>query len=122
MLAKLAYTPPSCAGSMWMFSWRSRCWSIRDDDTRGVTAIDRLAARLTDALGGAGVLERPKGDSHGDLATNVAMRNAKAEGRPPRELAEEYVEKAIALDDVESAEIAGPGFLNLRLADPFFLA
>ena len=68
------------------------------------------------------VLERPKDASHGDFATNVAMRNAKAEGRPPRELAEEYAEKAIALDDVESAEIAGPGFLNLRLADPFFLA
>jgi len=87
-----------------------------------VTTTDRLAARLTDILGIEVELERPKDPSHGDFATNIAMRTAKAAGRPPRELAEEYAAKVVSLDEVAGAEVAGPGFINLRLADPFFLA
>ena len=86
-----------------------------------MTTTDRLAARLTDALGIEVELERPKDASHGDFATNVAMRNAKVAGRPPRELAEEYAARAVALPEIDAAEVAGPGFLNLRLADPFFI-
>jgi arginyl-tRNA synthetase len=73
-------------------------------------------------VAGAGVeLERPKDPSHGDFATNVAMRSAKSLGRNPRELAQELAERVVALDEVVSAEVAGPGFLNLRVADSFFL-
>ncbi|HEX3805934.1 MAG TPA: arginine--tRNA ligase [Gaiellaceae bacterium] len=85
------------------------------------SAVDRLAARVSEALGTEVALERPKDPTHGDFATNVAMRNAKPLGRPPRELAEEYAAKAVELDEVESAEVAGPGFLNLRVVDAFFL-
>ena len=83
--------------------------------------IARLAARLSEVTGAEVELERPKDPSHGDFATNVALRSAKAAGRPPRELAEELAAKALELDEVESAEVAGPGFLNLRLADGFFV-
>jgi arginyl-tRNA synthetase len=83
--------------------------------------VERLAARIGDALGSPVELERPKDPANGDFATNVAMRSAKNLGRPPRELAAEFAEKAGALDEIESAEVAGPGFLNLRLSDRFFL-
>jgi arginyl-tRNA synthetase len=85
------------------------------------SAVDRLAARVSKAVGGEVELERPKDPAHGDFATNVAMRSAKAIGRSPRELAQELAEKVVELDEIESAEVAGPGFLNLRVGDRFFL-
>ncbi|HXK16049.1 MAG TPA: arginine--tRNA ligase [Gaiellaceae bacterium] len=85
------------------------------------SAVERLAARVGEAVGAEVELERPKDPAHGDFATNVAMRSAKAIGRPPRELAQELAEKVVALDEIESADVAGPGFLNLRVGDRFFL-
>jgi arginyl-tRNA synthetase len=83
--------------------------------------VERLAARIGAVAGMEVELERPKDPTHGDFATNVAMRTAKQVGRPPRELAQELADKVVDLDEVESAEVAGPGFLNIRVADPFFL-
>jgi len=85
------------------------------------SAVERLAARVGEAVGAEVELERPKDPAHGDFATNVAMRSAKAIGRPPRELAQELAEKVVELDEIESADVAGPGFLNLRVGDRFFL-
>ena len=85
------------------------------------SAVERLAARIGEALGTDVELERPRDSSHGDFATNVAMRAARSLGRPPRELAKEYAAKAAELDEIASAEVAGPGFLNLRVDDAFFL-
>jgi arginyl-tRNA synthetase len=85
-------------------------------------AVARLAARVSAAVGGEVELERPKDAANGDFATNVALRRAKEAGRPPRELASELAEQIAALDDVSAVDVAGPGFLNLRLADSFFLA
>jgi arginyl-tRNA synthetase len=82
--------------------------------------VERLAERITEAVGEAVELERPKDPSHGDFATNAALRSAKSLGRPPRELAQELAARIAGLDEVESAEVAGPGFVNLRLADSFF--
>ena len=62
-------------------------------------------------------VEPPRDTSHGDLSTNAAMVLAKGAGMNPRALAELLVPKLAALDDVASAEIAGPGFINLRLTD-----
>ncbi len=63
-------------------------------------------------------LERPRDPSHGDWSTNAALVLSGRLGRPPREIAEEIVRH---LDQeaagVESTEVAGPGFLNFRLAD-----
>lgn len=65
------------------------------------------------------LLERPKVAAHGDVATNVAMQLAKPARRNPRELAQAIVDALMAqpgaADLVESAEIAGPGFINLRV-------
>jgi arginyl-tRNA synthetase len=85
------------------------------------TAVERLAARIGEALGTEVELERPKDPSHGDFATNVALRSAKAIESSPRALAQEYAEKIEALDDVFSAEVAGPGFINVRVSDAFLL-
>jgi arginyl-tRNA synthetase len=85
------------------------------------SAVQRLAAQVSEVAGTEVELERPKDPTHGDFATNVAMRSAKAIGRQPRELAQELAAKVVELPEIESAEVAGPGFLNLRLADRFFL-
>jgi arginyl-tRNA synthetase len=81
-----------------------------------VRAIETLEAALGEAAGTAVVLERPSDAAHGDYATNVAMRLAGARRQAPRTIAEELVEQAAALPQVERAEIAGPGFVNLWLA------
>lgn len=67
-------------------------------------------------------VEPPRDASHGDLATNAAMVLAKPTGQNPRVLADRL---ALALrDDVDvaAAEVAGPGFVNLRLKDGFWQA
>ena len=85
------------------------------------TAVERLAARVGEAVGAEVELERPRDPAHGDFATNVAMRSARAIGRSPRDLAQELALKVIELDEIESADVAGPGFLNLRVGDRFYL-
>jgi arginyl-tRNA synthetase len=62
-------------------------------------------------------VEPPRDASHGDMATNAAMVLAKPAAMPPRTLAELLSAKLGALDEVASVEIAGPGFINLRLTD-----
>ena len=61
------------------------------------------------------VLERPKQAEHGDYACNVAMQLARSLKRKPRELAEALVAALPTSAWLYSAEIAGPGFINLRL-------
>jgi arginyl-tRNA synthetase len=65
-------------------------------------------------------LERPRDPAHGDIACNVAMQLAKPLKKNPRELAQAIVASVRAnpagKELVESAEIAGPGFINLRIA------
>ena len=60
-------------------------------------------------------VERPRNPEHGDYATNLALQVAKKAGMNPRELGQKLAD-ALANDPaIESAEIAGPGFINLRL-------
>ncbi|MEC5215248.1 arginyl-tRNA synthetase [Actimicrobium sp. GrIS 1.19] len=66
------------------------------------------------------VLERPRDPSHGDVACNIAMQLAKPLKKNPRELAQQLV-AALMADParsglIDAVEIAGPGFINLRLA------
>lgn len=70
-------------------------------------------------------VEPPKQAAHGDFAVNVAMVLQKLEGKPPRAIAEAVVGKLTdgsitSADVIASAEIAGPGFINLRLKDKAF--
>jgi arginyl-tRNA synthetase len=66
------------------------------------------------------VVEAPRDVTHGDLATNAAMVLSKPAGMKPRDLAELLVPKLTAHHEVTSAEIAGPGFINLRLTEAFW--
>ena len=72
---------------------------------------------LAESLGPDVVLERPSDPTHGDYATNAALQLARAHRRPPRELAAELAEHAASLAAVDRAEVAGPGFVNLFVAD-----
>ena len=70
----------------------------------------------TSVLPEAVTVERPRNPEHGDYATNVALQVAKKAGVNPRELAEWLAEALAKSDAIDVAEIAGPGFLNIRLA------
>jgi len=60
-------------------------------------------------------IEPPRDPAHGDMATNAAMVLAKEAGRKPRELADAIAEKLRADDLIEKVDVAGPGFINLKL-------
>ena len=62
-------------------------------------------------------VEPPRDASHGDLATNAAMVLAKPAGMNPRALAEALSAKLSALDEVAAVDVAGPGFINMKLTD-----
>ncbi|MFD5600163.1 arginine--tRNA ligase [Leucobacter sp. NPDC058333] len=78
---------------------------------------DIVAARGSDAVVSEQdtQVERPKNRDHGDWASNAAMKFAKRIGVNPRELAEEIVTRAVEIDGVAKAEVAGPGFINITL-------
>ncbi|HEX3769639.1 MAG TPA: arginine--tRNA ligase [Polyangiaceae bacterium] len=95
-----------------------------------MTVADRVRASITSTLealvragelppavleGSAWVIERPKRPEHGDLATNVAMVLTKKAGQPPRAIAEKLAKGLAGSDVISAAEVAGPGFVNLRL-------
>ncbi len=85
--------------------------------------IDTLTAMvadgtLPDGLDFANVtVEPPRDPLHGDMATNAAMVLAKPAGQKPRDIAEALAARLSADSRVASAEVAGPGFLNLRLGN-----
>jgi len=83
-------------------------------------AIQRLEAELERLAGAPVALERPSRSEHGDYATNVALRLAPGNGKPPREVAESLAREAAELAEVERAEVAGPGFVNLFLAPSWY--
>ena len=83
--------------------------------------VASLAAAIGELAGHEVELERPKAADHGDLATNVALRTAAAARRPPRELAQELADRIARLPAVERTEVAGPGFVNLWLADAWYV-
>ena len=91
-----------------------------------MTAQERIVSAVAAALGRLGVeatpadvhLERPQRPEHGDWSTNAALVLAKAHGRNPRELAAELAAALSAEppEHVEAVEVAGPGFVNFKLA------
>ncbi|AGT88341.1 arginine--tRNA ligase [Amycolatopsis mediterranei] len=82
------------------------------------SAVQVLAARGIDdaVLPEQVTIERPRNPDHGDYATNLALQVAKKAGLKPRDFAEALAAAVSADDGVASAEVAGPGFLNFRLA------
>lgn len=76
-------------------------------------ALDQGKLELEEVPSAA--LERPRDDSNGDWASTVGMRCAKQAKKNPREIAQIIVDALPANDLIESVEIAGPGFINIRL-------
>jgi arginyl-tRNA synthetase len=75
--------------------------------------VQRLEGRLSEVAGAPVELDRPSDPAHGDYATNVALQRAPQHRLPPREFAAELAERVAELEEIERAEVAGPGFLNL---------
>src|ERR1700710_1025461 len=69
----------------------------------------------TAALPAAITVERPRNPEHGDYASNLVLQVAKKVGATPRELAGWLADALAAADGIASVEVAGPGFINLRL-------
>lgn len=67
-------------------------------------------------------VEPPRDPAHGDVATNAAMVLAKTAGMAPRAFAEKLAARLKNEADIVAAEVAGPGFINLRIADSFWQA
>jgi arginyl-tRNA synthetase len=65
-------------------------------------------------------IDVPKDPAHGDLASNLALVLARSEGRPPRQIAEVLARGLPRSEDVAAVTVAGPGFLNFRLAPRFW--
>ena len=80
---------------------------LKDKDG-GVVDVSRIA------------VEPPRDASHGDLAINAAMVLAKPTGQNPRVLAERLAEELRKDKDIAAVDVAGPGFVNLRLTDGFW--
>ncbi len=90
-----------------------------DIRTAVIESLDAMVAEgdLPPGLNyGPVAVEPPRDAAHGDMATNAAMVLGKASGKVPRDLATGLAEKLAADPRIETAEVAGPGFLNLRLA------
>jgi arginyl-tRNA synthetase len=89
---------------------------VRNLVVAALTDLAGSGALPSEVAGAAFSVERPKRPEHGDLATNVALAVQKIAKKPPRELATLLSERLSREPDVKSVEIAGPGFLNLRLS------
>ncbi|MFM8828488.1 MAG: arginine--tRNA ligase, partial [Actinomycetota bacterium] len=87
-------------------------------------ALAREASEVAGAADAVAMLEPPANAEFGDLATNVAMTLAKQARRNPREIADDLVARIGSADGlagyVQSAEVAGPGFINLTLSPSWF--
>ncbi|NQZ74055.1 MAG: arginine--tRNA ligase, partial [Dinoroseobacter sp.] len=85
---------------------------------RVVQALDDMASQgqLPEGLNLTAVtVEPPRDPAHGDMATNAAMVLAKGAGQKPRDIATTLAEHLLKDELIDAADVAGPGFLNLRL-------
>jgi arginyl-tRNA synthetase len=95
-----------------------------DIRTLVIEALGAMAAEgaLPEGLDFSAVaVEPPRDPAHGDMATNAAMALAKAAGRKPRDIADALAPRLATDPRVTEAQIAGPGFINLRLAPSAWL-
>jgi len=80
-----------------------------------LAGLPALADAVAD-LAIEGTVERTRDPSHGDFASNVAMRLAKPARMSPRDIAGKIIEHLAASDQIDKVEIAGPGFINFHLS------
>ena len=84
--------------------------ALLDSIDSGALALDPQAVPETVKV------ERPRNRDHGDWATNVAMQLAKRAGMNPRDFAALLAEELREHDGIDGVDVAGPGFINIRLA------
>ncbi len=84
---------------------------------RGIDDLQLVKDFPADLLRAGLTVERPRDPLHGDLSTNAAMVLAKLSGTHPRQLAEKLADGLAKLEDVAAVDVAGPGFINIRLTD-----
>ena len=90
-------------------------------ETLAQNVLDAARAAMDEAGLDSGVLpettsvERPRNPEHGDYASNICLQVAKRVGKAPRELAELVTARLSGVAGVAAVEVAGPGFLNIRL-------
>ena len=93
---------------------------INEQVTKGIQEAIISAGLVTSEEMPSIVLEVPKDKNHGDLATNAAMQLTRIAKKNPRMIAEQIIEHLNLSDaGIESAEIAGPGFINFRLTKSY---
>lgn len=99
---------------------------LPEQSSQLLAALKQAAQVLAPEVEPALTLERPKVAAHGDIASNLAMQLAKPIARAPRELAKLIIDHVMADPQaqilIESAEVAGPGFINFRLSQVALLA
>jgi arginyl-tRNA synthetase len=119
-LAALAEIAKVCRSA---YDTAMNIFAIFEDRIRGVLEELRADGTLpSDSRLDGFLVEPPREAAHGDLATNAAMVLAKAARKNPKELAASIVKRLRESQDVETAEIAGPGFINLTLKPDFWPA
>ncbi|MCK5296658.1 MAG: arginine--tRNA ligase, partial [Alphaproteobacteria bacterium] len=94
--------------------------TLKDDINRIVKELETEGSIPSGMVTKSISVEPPRDVSHGDVATNVAMILCKQAGMKPRDLAELLAIKMRSNPIVSKVEIAGPGFINIRLADDFW--
>ena len=85
---------------------------IRDTTVNVLTAREADTSIVPEQV----TVERPRNPEHGDYASNIAMQLGKRVGMVPRDLATEIATALSAADGIDEVTIAGPGFINIRLA------
>jgi arginyl-tRNA synthetase len=89
---------------------------------KNMTFYDQILSAIREKLGIENLtLDVPREKSFGDFATNVAMRLAKSEHKNPLEVAAALIPKIDEIYFVKSSEIAGAGFINIRIKDEFII-
>jgi arginyl-tRNA synthetase len=78
--------------------------------------VDRGALVLTDGVPAEVTVERPRDKTHGDYATNAALKLSKQAGLKPRELADLLAEELRSSEAITAVDVAGPGFINVTVA------
>ena len=92
---------------------------FRDEIVAELNAVVQAGALPADLDFSRVSCEPPRDSGHGDMATNAAMVLSKAAGTRSRDLAEKIAPCLESLDNVETVEVAGPGFINIRISDAF---
>ena len=87
-----------------------------------MTFYDKILSSLKEKLGIDNLaLEIPREKSFGDFATNIAMQLAKTEHKSPRDIANTLLPKIQEIDFIESADVAGAGFINIKIKNDFII-